>query len=68
VGLYEMRGRYAQYLKGLPELNEHRKKLVTLSSIEGIEEALDDIGNIYRGLEMARQPIELVNYHEKCTL
>lgn len=68
TGLYEMRGRYAQYLKGLPELNEYRKKLVTLSSPEEIEEALDEIGSTHRGLEMGRQPIELVNYHEKCTL
>lgn len=68
TGLYEMRGRYAQYLKGLPELNEHRKKLVALSSGEEIEEALDGIGSAYRGLEMQRQPIELVNYHEKCVL
>ena len=68
VGLYEMRGRYAQYLKGLPELNEHRKKLVTLTAPDEIEEALDNIGRTYQGLEMGPQPIELVNYHEKCAL
>jgi len=68
TGLYEMRGRYAQYLKGVPELNEHRKRLVALSSQEEIEETLEDIGRSYRGMEMGRQPITLVNYHEKCAL
>jgi tRNA-dihydrouridine synthase B len=68
IGLREMRGRYAQYLKGLPELARHRKKLVTLSSREEVEAALDDIGRTYRGLEMDWEPIKLVNYHENCTL
>ena len=68
MGLYEMRGRYAQYLKGVPDLAEHRKKLVRLNVIEEVEAALDEIGATYRGLIMGPQPIELVNYHENCSL
>jgi nifR3 family TIM-barrel protein len=68
IGLREMRGRYAQYLKGLPNLAEHRKKLVLLPSMEEVEAALDDIGHTYKGLEMEWEPIRLVNYHENCTL
>jgi nifR3 family TIM-barrel protein len=68
IGLREMRGRYAQYLKGLPELATHRKKLVVLSNVDEVEAALDDIGREYEGLELAWEPISLVNYHENCAL
>jgi tRNA-dihydrouridine synthase B len=68
TGLREMRGRYAQYLKGLPDLNQHRKKLVMLSSPEEVAETLDEILVAYQGLEMNWEPIKLVNYHENCTL
>lgn len=68
MGLYEMRGRYAQYLKGVPDLAEHRKKLVRLTTVEEVEAALDGIGAAYKGLKIEAQPIELVNYHENCTL
>jgi len=68
IGLREMRGRYAQYLKGLPDLNQHRKKLVMLSSPEEVAETLDEILVAYHGLEMNWEPIKLVNYHENCTL
>jgi len=68
IGLREMRGRYAQYLKGLPELTIHRKRLVILSTFEEVEAALDDIGSTYKGLELEWEPIRLVNYHENCAL
>ncbi|HVU56403.1 MAG TPA: tRNA dihydrouridine synthase DusB [Puia sp.] len=68
IGLREMRGRYAQYLKGLPDLSAHRKKLVVLSTVEEVEAALDDIGSVYAGMEMGWEPIRLVNYHENCSL
>lgn len=68
MGLYEMRGRYAQYLRGLPDLAEHRKKLVRLKNVGEVEAALDQIGVEYKGLEMGAQRIELVNYHENCSL
>jgi len=68
IGLREMRGRYAQYLKGLPDLAAHRKKLVVLSTFEEIEASLDGIGRAYDGLEMEWEPIRLVNYHENCAL
>jgi tRNA-dihydrouridine synthase B len=68
IGLREMRGRYAQYLKGLPDLAVHRKKLVQLTTQAAVEDALDEIGRQYHGLEMGWEPIRLVNYHENCTL
>ena len=68
IGLREMRGRYAQYLKGLPDLADHRRRLVTLSTPEEVYAALEDIGHTYKGLELGWEPIQLVNYHENCTL
>jgi putative TIM-barrel protein, nifR3 family len=68
TGVYTMRQRYMQYLKGLPGIQEYRSKLVTLIEPEAIEAVLDEIQQKYEGYEMTREAIELVNYHEKCEL
>jgi tRNA-dihydrouridine synthase B len=66
VGINEMRRHYANYLKGLPNIKEYRNRLVTLSTIEEVNEVLDEVARVYEGFELQKTPIELVNYHEKC--
>ncbi len=66
VGINEMRRHYANYLKGLPNIKEYRNKLVTLKTSDEINEVLSEIGRVYAGFEFSKQPIELINYHEKC--
>jgi nifR3 family TIM-barrel protein len=66
VGILEMRRHYANYLKGLPNIKEYRNKLVTLKTVEEIDEVLNEIVETYTGFEFEKMAIELVNYHEKC--
>jgi tRNA-dihydrouridine synthase B len=68
VGINEMRRHYANYLKGLPNIKEYRNRLVTLPTMEEVNEVLDEIDRTYAGFEIQKTPIELVNYHEKCPL
>jgi tRNA-dihydrouridine synthase B len=66
VGINEMRRHYANYLKGLPNIKEYRNKLVTLKTVEEIDEVLNEIARVYEGFQFEKIPIELINYHEKC--
>jgi tRNA-dihydrouridine synthase B len=66
VGINEMRRHYANYLKGLPNIKEYRNRLVTLKTMEEVEEVLNEVKTVYSGYTIERTPIELVNYHEKC--
>ena len=66
VGINEMRRHYANYLKGLPNIKEFRNRLVTLNSIDAIEEVFQEILVRYQGYQFEKTAIELVNYHEKC--
>ncbi len=68
LGILEMRSHYANYLKGLPDIKQYRNKLVQLKTVEEIKEILTEIETKYAGLEIARTPIELINYHEKCAV
>lgn len=68
VGINEMRRHYANYLKGLPGIREYRNRLVTLKTVEEINEVLDELQRNYEGYQPERTPIELINYHEKCPL
>ncbi|HTI09321.1 MAG TPA: tRNA dihydrouridine synthase DusB [Puia sp.] len=68
MGINEMRGRYAGYLKGLPGIKDFQKQLVQLRTREEVEEVLDAVQTRYEGFEMPTGPIELVNYHENCTV
>jgi tRNA-dihydrouridine synthase B len=67
LGILEMRRHYANYLKGLPNIKEYRKKLVTLLTTDEIDAVLDEILREYSGFEFLKTEIKLVNYHEKCT-
>src|SRR4026207_103616 len=42
-GINEMRRHYTNYLKGLPNIKEYRLKLVTLHSVEEIDEVLNEV-------------------------
>lgn len=68
VGINEMRRHYANYLKGLPNIKEYRNKLVTLKTVEEIDEVLNEISSVYAGYTFEKTAIELVNYHEKCPI
>jgi len=68
VGINEMRRHYANYLKGLPNIKEFRNRLVTLKEREEVEGVLDEVREYYKGIEIERSPIELIDYHEKCPL
>jgi nifR3 family TIM-barrel protein len=68
VGINEMRRHYANYLKGLPGIKDYRSRLVTIKESEGVEEVLDEIGEVYKDFIVERAPIELINYHENCPL
>lgn len=61
----EMRGRYASYLRGLPQLREiFYKALMTLENMDELLELLDRIEKHYAGFQPARQTVSLVNYHQ----
>ena len=66
VGINEMRRHYANYLKGLSNIKEYRNKLVTMKTVEEINEVLNEIVITYSGFEFEKSIPELVNYHEKC--
>ncbi|MDP3666778.1 MAG: tRNA-dihydrouridine synthase, partial [Sediminibacterium sp.] len=66
AGINEMRRHYANYLKGLPNIKDFRSRLVTLQTMEEVEEVLNEVKVKYEGFTIDRTPIELINYHEKC--
>lgn len=67
-GLREMRGRYGAYLQGVPDAREFVKRMVVLPTPEAVEEVLQEIGETYRDHILSMIPVQLVNYHENCTL
>jgi nifR3 family TIM-barrel protein len=68
VGINEMRRHYANYLKGLPNIREYRNQLVTLRTLSEIDAVLDEITTVYKGYAFERQAIQLIDYHDKCSL
>ena len=51
VGIVEMRRHYTNYFKGIPNFKEHRLKLVTLETAEGLFTVLDEIEEVYAGFQ-----------------
>lgn len=49
LGILEMRRHYTNYLKGFPHIKEFRTKLVTLKTVDEIEEMLQEIVVRYDG-------------------
>ena len=58
-GINEMRRHYTNYLKGLPNIKEYRLKLVTVKSVEEIEEVLKEIVNVYSGYKFERRRVDM---------
>lgn len=67
-GLREMRGRYGQYLKGLPGIREYLQQLVRLPDPNSVREILCKIAIVYEDYSIEAEPIRLVDYHSNCTL
>jgi tRNA-dihydrouridine synthase B len=67
-GLNEMRGRYGQYLRGLPEIGVWLKRLVRLPDAAAVIDMLQEIGAAYPDFVPPPQPAERINYHLHCTL
>jgi nifR3 family TIM-barrel protein len=67
-GINEMRGCYANYLKGLPDIKQFRSRLVTLTTVPEVEAVLDEIEAYYKGIQIENAPIEIIDYHQKCPL
>jgi len=58
-GVNEMRRHYTNYLKGLPNIKEYRLKLVTVRSVEEIDDVLHEIINVYSGYQFERRKVEM---------
>jgi tRNA-dihydrouridine synthase B len=67
-GLHEMRGRYGQYLRGLPGIGGWLKQLVRLPDAGAVGEMLQAIGEAYGDFTAPLQQAERINYHLHCTL
>ena len=67
-GLREMRGRYAQYLKGLPGIREYIQELVRLPDADAVREILSEIAVEYEDCIVDAEPIRLIDYHANCSL
>ena len=67
-GLREMRGRYSQYLKGLPDIRLYLQQLVRLPDPDSVRHMLQQIADRYKGYRLEAEPIRLVDYHANCTL
>jgi tRNA-dihydrouridine synthase B len=67
-GLREMRGRYSQYLKGLPGIQAYLSQLVRLPDPDAVRSLLRKIAVIYEACSIEAEPIRLVDYHANCTL
>lgn len=59
AGINEMRRHYTNYLKGLPNIKEFRLKLVTLRSVEEIDEVLNEIIDTYTGYQFETRKIDM---------
>jgi tRNA-dihydrouridine synthase B len=59
AGITEMRRHYTNYLKGLPNIKEYRLKLVTLKTMEEIEEVLKEIERVYAGFQFERRKVDM---------
>jgi tRNA-dihydrouridine synthase B len=61
----EMRGRYAGYLKGLPQLREiFFKELMTENNMDALLDIYDRIESHYEGFQPERISVSLKNYHQ----
>jgi tRNA-dihydrouridine synthase B len=66
AGINEMRRHYTNYLKGLPNIKEYRLKLVTVKSVDEIDEVLNEIAKVYSGYEFDRRKVDMETMAYSC--
>ena len=66
AGINEMRRHYTNYLKGLPNIKEYRLKLVTVKSVDEIEEVLNEIAQVYSGYQFERRKVDMETMAYSC--
>src|SRR5213075_380250 len=59
AGVNEMRRHYTNYLKGLPNIKEYRLRLVTVKSVDEIDEVLNEITKVYSGYQFDRRKADM---------
>src|SRR6476659_5330598 len=59
AGINEMKMHYANYLKGLPNINDFRQQLVLTKTVEEIESILERIVQTYSGFQFERRKVEM---------
>ena len=67
-GLREMRGRYARYLRGVPDIAGYVQQLVRLEDVAAVLEVLTGIEARFGDHATEFRPAVLENYHTHCTL
>lgn len=66
TGITEMRRHYTNYLKGLPNIKEYRLKLVTLKTVEEIDEVLNEVIRTYTGFQFERRKVDMDSMAYSC--
>ncbi len=64
--IFNMRGKYGGYLRGLPGIKDYLKGLMQQNELARILELFDQMELDFNGFEVSELPIELRNYHENC--
>ena len=65
-GINEMRRHYGNYLKGLPNIREYRQQLVTATTVEKVEEILEDLRRRYEGFTPERRLADMEGMSCSC--
>lgn len=60
LGLLEMRRHYTNYFRGFPHIKPYRTKLVSLDSVDEIEEVLKEIKVSYSGYDFSENLTEII--------
>jgi len=66
--IFNMRGKYGGYLRGLPGIKDYLKRLMQQNELDQILEIFNEMELDFFGYEVSELPIELKNYHENCPL
>ena len=67
LGILEMRRHYTNYLKGYPNIKEYRNKLVTLPTLQLVEEVLHEIEEVYANvIPVIIKPVFADEYADSC--
>lgn len=59
LGILEMRRHYANYLKGLPNVKEYRTRLVTVKTLQEVDDILNEVKEKFAGIVPERPNVSL---------